>query len=304
MLGTDGVVNLDGAPERPASSDPRLVLPLLQSLGLIAACAGLVVLLLGLQALSGDPQFRRDLRGAASLFLGYLVLRTVDLYRGAQLAVGLHQVLELAWMLALTFGFIRLGVSLLLKIAGCGAGRRRKSSRRAGRHAVPHRDADYRPARVPHRLLQPAGRVGHRLGGHRPRAPGDPGEPVRRPGHPARTALPGRRHHLGGERNLRPRRPDWLARHPGREQAPGGHLPAEHHLQQAGGEELLERHRAGGIRHLRRAHLRHAAQPREGGHPRDPGGGALVLAEPTARIRTWAYESSGSSTASAATSTT
>jgi small-conductance mechanosensitive channel/CRP-like cAMP-binding protein len=94
-----------------------LVLPLLQSHGLIAACAGLLVSLLGLQALSGDPQFRRDLRGAASLLAGYLVLRTVDLYRGAQLPVGLHQVLELSWMLALTFAFIRLGVSLLLKVA-------------------------------------------------------------------------------------------------------------------------------------------------------------------------------------------
>jgi len=94
-----------------------LVLPLLQSHGLIAACAGLVVSLLGLQALSGDPQFRRDLRGAASLLVGYLVLRTVDLYKGPQLPIGLHRVLELAWMLALTFGFIRLGVSLLLKIA-------------------------------------------------------------------------------------------------------------------------------------------------------------------------------------------
>src|SRR5215471_18291209 len=72
-------------------------------------------MLLGLQALSGDPQFKRDLRGAASLLTGYLVLRTVDLYRGAQLTVGLHRVLELAWMLALTFGFIRLTVSLLLK---------------------------------------------------------------------------------------------------------------------------------------------------------------------------------------------
>lgn len=117
MLGTGGAVNLDAAPERPASSAPRLVLPLLQSHGLIAACAGLVVTLFGLQALSGDPQFKRDLRGAASLLAGYLVLRTVDLYRGAQLPAGLHQVLELAWMLALTFGFIRLGVSLLLKIA-------------------------------------------------------------------------------------------------------------------------------------------------------------------------------------------
>ena len=117
MLGTGAAVNLDGAPERPASSATRLVLPLLQSHGLIAACAALVVSLLGLQALSGDPQFKRDLRGAASLLAGYLVLRTVDLYQGALLPVGLHRVLELAWMLALTFGFIRLGVSLLLKIA-------------------------------------------------------------------------------------------------------------------------------------------------------------------------------------------
>ncbi|HEY1905406.1 MAG TPA: hypothetical protein VGG91_05165, partial [Myxococcaceae bacterium] len=78
------------------------MLPLLQSHGLIAACAGLLVTLLGLQALSGDPQFRRDLRGAASLLAGYLVLRTVDLYRGAQLPIGLHRVLELSWMLALT----------------------------------------------------------------------------------------------------------------------------------------------------------------------------------------------------------
>jgi hypothetical protein len=73
-----------------------LVLPLLQSHGLIAACAGLVVLLIGLQALSGDPQFRRDLRGWRLLLAGYLLLRTVDLYRGAQLRIGLHQVLELA----------------------------------------------------------------------------------------------------------------------------------------------------------------------------------------------------------------
>jgi small-conductance mechanosensitive channel len=93
------------------------VLQLLQSHGLLAACAGVIVSLIGLQALSADPQFRRDLRGAASLLTGYLVLRTVDLYRGAQLSVGLHRVLELAWMLALTFGFIRLTVSLLLKVA-------------------------------------------------------------------------------------------------------------------------------------------------------------------------------------------
>src|SRR4029078_11280619 len=55
---------------------------------------------------------------------------------------------------------------------------------RAGRHAVPDRHADHRPARVPHRLLQPARRFGHRLGGHRPRAPRGPGAPGRRPGSP------------------------------------------------------------------------------------------------------------------------
>ncbi|MGZ6133736.1 MAG: cyclic nucleotide-binding domain-containing protein, partial [Myxococcaceae bacterium] len=51
-----------------------------------------------------------------SLLAGYLVLRTVDLYEGARVPVGLHRVLELAWMLAFTFAFIRLGVSLVLKL--------------------------------------------------------------------------------------------------------------------------------------------------------------------------------------------
>ena len=94
-----------------------MLLQLLQSHGLLAACAGLLVSLIGLKALSTDPQFKRDLRGAASLLAGYLVLRTVDLYQGARLAKPLHQTLELAWMLALAFGFIRLAVSLLLKLA-------------------------------------------------------------------------------------------------------------------------------------------------------------------------------------------
>lgn len=93
------------------------MLPLLQSHGLLAACAGLLVSLVGLQALSADPQFKRDLRGAASLLAGYLLLRTVDLYQGERLPAGLHQALELAWMLALAFGFIRLSVSVLLKLA-------------------------------------------------------------------------------------------------------------------------------------------------------------------------------------------
>lgn len=117
MLGPDLAVNLDAAPARPASSAPRVLLQLLQSHGLLAACAGLLVSLIGLQALSADPQFKRDLRGAASLLVAYLLLRTVDLYEGARLPKALHQVLELAWMLALTFGFIRLAVSLILKLA-------------------------------------------------------------------------------------------------------------------------------------------------------------------------------------------
>ena len=117
MLGRGLAVNLDGVEPRPASSAPRLVLQLLQSHSLLAACAGLVVSLLGLQALSGDPQFKRDLRGAASLLIAYLLLRTVDLYEGPKLPRGLHQALELGWMLALAFGYIRLTVSLVLKVA-------------------------------------------------------------------------------------------------------------------------------------------------------------------------------------------
>lgn len=92
-----------------------MLLQLLQSHALLAACAGLVISLVGLQALSADIQFRKDLRGSAGLFLGYLVLRTVDLYQGDRLPDGLQKVLALAWMLALVFGFIRLAVALLLK---------------------------------------------------------------------------------------------------------------------------------------------------------------------------------------------
>jgi small-conductance mechanosensitive channel/CRP-like cAMP-binding protein len=93
-----------------------LLLQLLQSHALLAACAGLVVSLVGLQALSSDTQFRKDLRGSATLFLAYLVLRTVDIYEGERLPDGLHKTLELAWMLALVFGFIRLTVALVLKL--------------------------------------------------------------------------------------------------------------------------------------------------------------------------------------------
>jgi len=93
-----------------------LVLQLLQSHSLLAAGAGLVVLLLGIQALSGDAQFRRDLRGAASLLIGYLLLRSVDLFERARLAPGLQKTLEVAWMLALAFGVIRLSVSFFLKL--------------------------------------------------------------------------------------------------------------------------------------------------------------------------------------------
>jgi small-conductance mechanosensitive channel len=93
-----------------------LLLQLLQSHALLAACAGLVVSLVGLQALSSDTQFRKDLRGSATLFLAYLVLRTVDIYEGERLPDGLHKTLELAWMLALVFGFIRLTVALVLKV--------------------------------------------------------------------------------------------------------------------------------------------------------------------------------------------
>ena len=42
------------APERPRILAPRLLLQLVQSHGLLAACAGLLVSLVGLQALSAD----------------------------------------------------------------------------------------------------------------------------------------------------------------------------------------------------------------------------------------------------------
>ena len=178
-------------------------------------------------------------------------------------------------MLALTFAFIRLGVSLVLKLVRLRARPTPKILRDVldgtlylvATLVIVQREFRDRP-------VEPARRLGDHLGGRRPRAPGDAGKPLRRPRHPAGAPLPGGRHHLGGPGRLRPHRADRLAGDPGGEQAAGDHLAPQHHLQQAGGEELLARQRAGGLRHLRRAHLRDPAQPGEGGHPRDPGRGA------------------------------
>ncbi len=78
--------------------------------------AGALVLLLGLvHALTADPLFRRDARGAIRLLLIGGVLRGLGLLVGVQ--GGWGRALEVAWMGLLAFGVIRSVVSLSLWLA-------------------------------------------------------------------------------------------------------------------------------------------------------------------------------------------
>ena len=275
MLGPGAAVNLDGAPEQPASSAPRLVLPLLQSHGLIAACAGLVVLLIGLQALSGDPQFRRDLRGAASLLLGYLLLRTVDLYRGAQLArrdpssprAGLDA-----------------GPDLRLHPHD-GLGRPQDGSRAEAADPEILRDVldgtlylvatliiVQREFRIDFSsLLAGSAIVSVVIGLALQETLGNlfAGLAIQleRPFQVGDTIS------MGNEISGRIVQIGWRATRVDNKRREVISLPNTTFSKQ-GVKNYLPRERAGRVRHVRRAHLRHPAQPGEGGHPRDPGGGA------------------------------
>ena len=276
MLGPGAAVNLDGAPEQPASSAPRLVLPLFQSHGLIAACAGLVVLLMGLQALSGDPQFRRDLRGAASLLLGYLLLRTVDLYRGAQLPVGLHQVLELAWMLALTFGFIRMTVSVVLKVGSPAEAADPEGILRDVLDGTLYLVATLiivqREFRIDFSsLLAGSAIVSVVIGLALQETLGNlfAGLAIQleRPFQVGDTIS------VGNEIFGRIVQIGWRATRVENKRREVISLPNTTFSKQ-GVKNYSRGNEPVGLRHVRRAHLRHPAQPGEGGHPRDPGGGA------------------------------
>jgi small-conductance mechanosensitive channel/CRP-like cAMP-binding protein len=90
------------------------VLLALQSNWLLVGCAALVVLLGLLHTLTADPLFRRDARGAIRLLVLGVALRVLALVLLGKLHGGVAKTLEVVWMVLLAFGVIRSVVSLSL----------------------------------------------------------------------------------------------------------------------------------------------------------------------------------------------
>jgi small-conductance mechanosensitive channel len=90
------------------------VLQALQSNWLLVGGAALVLLLGLLHALTADPLFRRDARGAIRLLLLGAALRGLSILLLGTLHGGFAKALQVAWMVLLTFGLIRSVVSLSL----------------------------------------------------------------------------------------------------------------------------------------------------------------------------------------------
>ena len=90
------------------------MLEALQSNWLLVGSAALVVLLGLFHALTADPLFRRDARGAMRLLVAGAALRGVDLLVRNNIHGGVAKALEVSWMVLLSFGVIRSVVSLSL----------------------------------------------------------------------------------------------------------------------------------------------------------------------------------------------
>ncbi|MGO9832024.1 MAG: cyclic nucleotide-binding domain-containing protein [Myxococcaceae bacterium] len=90
------------------------MLQALQSNWLLVGGAALVLLLGLFHALTPDPLFRRDARGAIRLLLLGGALRGLHLALGNNIHGGLAKALEVTWMAVLSFGVIRSVVSLSL----------------------------------------------------------------------------------------------------------------------------------------------------------------------------------------------
>ncbi|MBM4379506.1 MAG: mechanosensitive ion channel [Deltaproteobacteria bacterium] len=77
--------------------------------------AGLVLLLAaGLHALARSPSTRADVRGAMAWLVVYYALRIPDLFLQGPAVTLPRKLLDVAWMVALSFGLIRFCVSLLI----------------------------------------------------------------------------------------------------------------------------------------------------------------------------------------------
>ena len=86
----------------------------LQSNWLLFGCGALVLLLGLLHALTPDPLFRRDARGAIRLLVLGAALRILHLVLAGNIEGGIAKALEVTWMVVLSFGIIRSVVSLSL----------------------------------------------------------------------------------------------------------------------------------------------------------------------------------------------
>ncbi|WP_232293534.1 mechanosensitive ion channel family protein [Stigmatella aurantiaca] len=94
----------------------RALLPFLQSNVSLVVGVVLALLLAGARALSADKDFRRDLLGAFRFLLAFFVFRIAAWALPSTTPESAQKLVQVAWMLAFTFGFIRAGVSVTLKI--------------------------------------------------------------------------------------------------------------------------------------------------------------------------------------------
>jgi small-conductance mechanosensitive channel/CRP-like cAMP-binding protein len=90
------------------------VLQALQSNWLLVGCGALVLLLGLFHTLTPDPLFRRDARGAIRLLVLGAALRVLQLVLADNIHGGIAKALEVTWMVILSFGVIRSLVSISL----------------------------------------------------------------------------------------------------------------------------------------------------------------------------------------------
>jgi small-conductance mechanosensitive channel/CRP-like cAMP-binding protein len=94
----------------------HVLLPFLQSNVSLVIGAVLLVVLFALRSLSGDKDFRRDLRGAFRFLSAFLIFRVGAWALPENAPPSLNKIVQVAWMLTFTFGVIRAVVALALKV--------------------------------------------------------------------------------------------------------------------------------------------------------------------------------------------
>lgn len=92
------------------------MLALLQSQVSLVLGVLLILLILGARSVSSDREFRRDIRGALVLLVGFLVLRLSAWALEDTLPVSGAKLLRVSWMLAFAFGCVQAGVAVGLRV--------------------------------------------------------------------------------------------------------------------------------------------------------------------------------------------